>query len=245
MSEIMDTGRILCKEQILRAVDKKVYEIAAADEPEEAEYRKMLTEELGRFRKSVEDRIVFALSDGEWRYAIIVRGSGIFLVLEHVSPKELGIREEEKVDEQYEMISSKAQLFNVEDYARLHDISHVAAVTRIRRGKIRSAVKVGKEWRIPALAEPVERGYKRAVYAWRGRLSGLPNTYKVIEDYQRAEFFQDEEDLTLYHVKLTGEGIEPLEFVCDREKRSRIEQVLIGHPDVVCLSDVVMKIDIV
>ena len=68
-------------------------EIAAVDEREKAEYRKMLTEELGRFRKSVDNRIVLALSDGEWGYAIVVRGSGIYLVLEHVSPKEMGIRE--------------------------------------------------------------------------------------------------------------------------------------------------------
>ena len=243
MSEITDAGRITCKEQILEAVDNKMLEISSSeDAPEKAEYRKILSQELEHFRKSVEERIIYNLADAEWRYAVIVRGSGIYLILEHVLPKELGIREEEKTDEQYEMISCKAKLLDVETYAGIHNISHVAAVTRIRRGKIRSAVKVGKQWRIPALAEPVERGYKRAVYAWRGRLSGLPNTYKVIEDYQRAEFFQDEGDLTLFHVKLIGAGIAPLEFVYDRGKRSHIEQVLIGHPNAVCLSDVVMKI---
>lgn len=243
MPENTDTGRISCKAQILQAVDKKLDEISREDKPEKEEYRKMLSQELSRFRNSVEERRLYTLENAEWRYAVIVRGGGVYLMMEHVLPRELGIREEEQVDEQYEMISCKAQLLTVEAYSELHDISHVAAVTRIRRGKIRSAVKVGKEWRIPSLAEPVERGYKRAVYGWHGRLSGLSRTYKVIEDYQGAEFFQDEEDLTLFHVKLTGEGIEPLEFVCDREKRSRIEQALIGHPDVVCLSDEIMRID--
>jgi len=167
MLENMDEGRIICKDQILQAVDEKVLEISATDDdPEKAEYRKMLSGELARFRKSIEGRIVLTLSVDDWRYAIVVRGSGIYLLLEHVLPKELGVREEEKIDEQYEMISCKAKLLNVETYSEMHNISHVAAVTRIRRGKIRSAVKVGKQWRIPALAEPVERGYRSAVYGW-------------------------------------------------------------------------------
>ena len=244
MSEITDAGRIACKEQILEAVDNKMLEISSSeDAPEKAEYRKILSQELEHFRKSVEERIIYNLADAEWRYAVIVRGSGIYLILEHVLPKELGIREEEKTDEQYEMISCKAKLLDVETYAGIHNISHVAAVTRIRRGKIRSAVKVGKQWRIPALAEPVERGYRSAVYGWHNRLSGLPDMYKIIEDYQRVEFFQDEKTLCFYHVKMTGDGIEPLEFVCKREKRARLEQMLIGHPDVVCLSDEIMRID--
>lgn len=67
--------------------------------------------------------------------------------------------------------------------------------------------------------------------------------YKIVEDYQRVDFFQDENNLVLFHVKMTGYGIQPLEFVCDREKRSMLEQMLIGHPDVVCLSDEIMRID--
>ena len=158
-------GRICCKDQILQVVDKKMLEIStAADDPDKAEYRKVLSGELARFRKLVERRIVFTLSVDDWRYAIVVRGSGIYLFLEHVLLKELGVRKEEKIDEQYEMISCKAKPLNVETYSEMHNISHVAAVTRIRRGKIRSAVKVGKQWRIPALAEPVERGYRSAVF---------------------------------------------------------------------------------
>lgn len=243
MSEITDAGRITCKEQILQAVANKMIEISSSEnEPEKAEYRKLLSQELEHFRKSVEERTILTLVDADWRYAVIVRGSGVYLILEHVLPKKSGIQEEE-IDEYYEMISCKAKLLNVESYAEIHNISHVAAVTRIRRGKIRSAVKVGKQWRIPALAEPVERGYRSAVYAWHNRLSGLPDMYKIIEDYHRVDFFQDEKNLCFYHVKMTGDGIEPLEFVCNREKRSRIEQVLIGHPDVVCLSDEIMRID--
>lgn len=243
MERIVEAARIQSKDQVLCAVDKKIFESDSGRTAQSAEYNQKVVQELKNFRNQVETRKLFPLKDSDWQYAVIVRGIGISLAMEHITTKYSGTSVEDDIDERYEMINSKAELLTVEEYAELHKISHVAAVTRIRRGKIRSAVKVGKEWRIPSLAEPVERGYKRAVYGWNDRLSGLPDRYKVIEEYHRAEFFQDEASLSIYHVKMTGNGREPLEFVCDREKRSRIEQMLIGHPDVICLSDVIMRID--
>ena len=55
---------------------------------------------------------------------------------------------EVKNDERYCLLTMKAKLLTVDEYAKLHRIEHVTAVTRIRRGKLRSAVKFGKEWRI-------------------------------------------------------------------------------------------------
>ena len=88
MSEIKDAGRIACKEQILEAVDNKMLEISSSeDAPEKAEYRKILSQELKHFRKSVEERIINNKEDNEWRYAVIISGSGMYLILEHVLPK--------------------------------------------------------------------------------------------------------------------------------------------------------------
>lgn len=78
MSENKDAGRIICKEQILQAVANKTIEITSSvDEPEKAEYRKLLSQELEHFRKSVEERIILTLVEADWRYVIIIRGSGI------------------------------------------------------------------------------------------------------------------------------------------------------------------------
>ena len=107
---------------------------------------------------------------------------------------------------------------------------------------IRCAVKQGKEWRIPALALPVTRGYRSATYTWMGRLQGLPEKYEVINQYSRADFYQDDDSLARFHVKFTGGNEEPLEFVCNREQRGKIEQVLISHPDVRCMTDIIMRI---
>ena len=44
----------------------------------------------------------------------------------------------------------------------------------IRRGKLRSAVKAGSEWRIPELSEIIGRGYRRGTFHWDDKLSDVP-----------------------------------------------------------------------
>ena len=149
---------------------------------------------------------------------------------------------QDETDARYTLFSAKARLVTAEDYARLNNIEHVAAVTRIRRGKIRSAVKVGKQWRIPDLVAPIERGYQSATYEWDGKLSGLPDTYRVIEEYQRVDIFQDAVQHALFHIRMTKDDGTGVEFTCERRQRDRLEQALIAHPDIQCLSDEIMRI---
>lgn len=205
-------------------------------------HAKRLTED---FKDIVKRHDLFTAPEGMWSFAIEVRGGGIYLLLENyeIHKAHAGNKLIQERREWYELLSAKARLLTAEEYAQMNELEHVAAVTRIRRGKIRSAVKVGKQWRIPELAEPIERGYKPAEYDWIGKLSGIPKQYKIMEDYSHAYFFQDMEDRTKYHVRFTGENIDPLEFTCDRRQRGRIEQVLIAHPDIRCLSDVIVRVD--
>ena len=93
------------------------------------------------------------------------------------------------------------------------------------------------------LSRPVQRGYQSTEYIWRGRLTGVPDKFRIIEDYNCAEFFQDENDLTQFHVRFSGDNIEPMEFTCAREQRGKIEQLFIAHPDVTCMSDVIRCIE--
>ena len=71
----------------------------------------------------------------------------------------------------------------------------------------------------------------------------MPDKYKVIEDYSHAYFFQDQQDLTQFHVRFTGDNVRPMEFTCDRRHRGEIEQSLVAHPDVTCVTDVISKIE--
>ena len=219
------------------------------DEPDEkysTEYCNRVRQLIAEFRTVLKNHTLFDCPAGLWGYSIILRGGGIFLYLDHYQEATWNMMRQGcffSKEESYELMCVKTRLLTVEEYAELHRVEHVTAVTRIRRGKIRSAVKIGSQWRIPELAEPVQRGYQSTEYKWKGRLTGLPEKFRILEDYNHAEFFQDDKDLTQYHIRFTGETVDPMEFTCVREQRGRIEQLLVAHPDVTCTSDVICMMD--
>ena len=246
LRQVFEEEYIKKAEDVFRALDLLGKEWTAGNEAYNRAYCDCVVRLVGEFRKMLQKHVLFDCPEGYWGYSIVLRGGGIYLYLNHYKETTFQLMKESVFftkDESYELACLKTKLLTVEEYAALHKVEHVTAVTRIRRGKIRSAVKVGSQWRIPELAQPVQRGYQSTEYTWRGRLTGLPDKYKIIEDYNRAEFFQDDNDLTQFHVRFSGDNIEPMEFTCAREQRGKMEQIFIAHPDVTCLSDVISNVE--
>ena len=246
LRQVFEEEYIKKAEDVFCALDLLGKEWTAGNEAYNRAYCDRVVRLVGEFREMLQKHVLFDCPAGYWGYSIVLRGGGIYLYLNHYRESDLSQMKESVFftkDESYELACLKTKLLTVEEYAALHKVEHVTAVTRIRRGKIRSAVKVGSQWRIPELAQPVQRGYQSTEYTWRGRLTGLPDKYKIIEDYNRAEFFQDDNDLTQFHVRFSGDNIEPMEFTCAREQRGKMEQIFIAHPDVTCLSDVISSIE--
>lgn len=246
LRQVFEEEYIKKAEDVFCALDLLGKEWTAGNEAYNRAYCDRVVRLVGEFREMLQKHVLFDCPAGYWGYSIVLRGGGIYLYLNHYRESDLSQMKESVFftkDESYELACLKTKLLTVEEYAALHKVEHVTAVTRIRRGKIRSAVKVGSQWRIPELAQPVQRGYQSTEYTWRGRLTELPDKYKIIEDYNRAEFFQDDNDLTQFHVRFSGDNIEPMEFTCAREQRGKMEQIFIAHPDVTCLSDVISSIE--
>lgn len=205
-------------------------------------YCKEMADVLRKFEKMLQESRIFEAPYG-WQYVIEIRGNGVSLIIEEwETSAEEEPAENNAVSGTYELLCVRAPLMTVEEYTNTQEITHVASVSRIRRGKIRCAVKQGREWRIPSLALSVIRGYKPAVYTWMGELQGIPKKYEIFNRYSRADFFQDSSRLNLFHVKLSGNEEEPLEFICNREQRGTIEQIMIAHPDVRCQTDIILRI---
>ena len=243
LSEHREISVLKTKTDILEAVDQQVLLWSAGQGGCTEKYCQEMVRILQQFAAMVRKCRIFDAPDG-WNYAIEIRGNGISLMIEAADKcgpdqAETGIGSSMMT---YELLQARAALITVEEYAALQGITHVASVSRIRRGKIRCAVKQNGEWRIPALAPPVTRGYRPATYIWMGWLQGLSPQYEVLNQYSQADFYQDDSMLTQFHVKFSGDNSDPLEFVCTREQRGTIEQLLIAHPDVRCLTDIIMRI---
>ena len=198
--------KLITKNDVLSGIQELKEECRKQDDSKGgrvSEYTKRRIREIERFEKEIKRKVIFDAPEDWWAYSIEMRSSDISLFLEHYKilfPAKGTPVMDVKNDERYCLLTMKAKLLTVEEYAKMHKIEHVTAVTRIRRGKLRSAVKFGKEWRIPALSPPITEGYTSATYKWDTYLSRLPIRYELINDYCKADFYQDQEDLKKYHV---------------------------------------------
>ena len=194
--------KLITKNDVLSGIQELKDECRKQDDSKGgrvSEYTKRRIREIERFEKEIKRKVIFDAPEDWWAYSIEMRSSDISLFLEHYKilfPAKGTPVMDVKNDERYCLLTMKAKLLTVEEYAKMHKIEHVTAVTRIRRGKLRSAVKFGKEWRIPALSPPITESYTSATYKWDTYLSRLPIRYELINDYCKADFYQDQEDLT-------------------------------------------------
>lgn len=176
------------KEEIISILDQKTGEIAK--EMRECPchtlpYYNALLRLLDHVILEIATRNIFSAPDG-WYYSFTVSNTEATLFVRHA--KLIEKRENEGIasihieyDESFKLISYPVNLLSVDEYAKLNKIETVTVRQWIRRGKLRTAVKIGGEWRIPEITDTPSRGYTSVRYYNNGRFFALPQSYKCLE----------------------------------------------------------------
>jgi excisionase family DNA binding protein len=229
------------KEDILQSVKWERHrwnEKSSEDHRHTAAYYSVLNDLADRFIRKLEKTNLFDAPYGMWAYIFEIRSDGMFLTLEHADSVDFDEDQnpgDSTVDEVFTMLSVKTRLLSVEEYAKLYGVETVTVRQWIRRGKIRTAKKYGKEWRIPELTEVPERGYRMGQYSWSNQLTDVPEEYGFLREPGIATLYQDDKDKTKYHVSVGDR----YSNVIDAKERERLELFLISHPLVKYISNVV------
>ena len=230
------------KADILTNVQWQIRE--AQEESEEADIARMpflrtLIEMLGRFEKKIDKTPLFEAPDPWWAFSFEIASTAITLNLEHYTSVTFNAEreiEDSEVDATLPLLSVKAQMLTVDDFAVRTHVLPVTVRQWIRRGKLRTAVKAGTEWRIPELTEIPVRGYRSARYEWDTELIGLPEEFAYISQYRSAEFSQDSADKNLFHIDFS-DGEKEMRINCNTKGREQLELMLIANPLVNYVSD--------
>lgn len=179
-----------------------------------------------------------------WSYSYEISDSGITLLMNHFSWDHYGNSYDYRRDEAFVLLEIPAKLLTVSEYAQIYGVEPVTVRQWIRRAKIRSAVKAGKEWRIPELAEvSKERGYRPCLYSWSKPLTDLPEKYAFLSEFQSARFWQDEESNDFFCVELYTNRI-GLELESDDGWECLQEgapAVMIAENNSLCLTNNILK----
>ena len=172
------------KKDIISILDQKTRQIAKERNEfpvHTLPYYKAILLLLNKVILEIATRNIFSAPEG-WYYSFNISNIEAALYLRHLcnivsdenSPNEI-IAE---YDESFRLISYPVPLLSVEEYASKNKIEQVTVRQWIRRGKLRTAVKIGGEWRISELTDLPTRGYTSVRYYNNGRLFKLPSNYK-------------------------------------------------------------------
>lgn len=181
---------------------------------------------------------------GWWAYSFSLSAQGAVLYLNHFEGCDIeGEEGREYVsmwnqDAEFPLVTVHAVLLSAEEFAVLH---HVAAPTIrvwIRRGKIRSAVKVGNTWKIPELASPICRSYESASYKWEIPLEDVPGFFERFKEPGSITITQDRQNKQMFEVMHYEENeLRIGEFKVSSKDAEKLEAFLIAHPNVSYIGD--------
>lgn len=200
-------------------------------------YCKTLDDMYEKLYREVSFSMLFDAPQGFWHYEIEQDSMGIRLRIQNAGGEidsDLNYNID-AINDEYTMMRVDARLLTIEEYAKLYDVQAVTVRQWIRRGKIRTAVKYGNEWRIPELADipNKERGYHKAVYFWNKKIKAVPENYEFINDYEYLVITQDELDKNKYLLEFkSSTTVNEKTIHCSKEERERFELSLISNSDV-------------
>ena len=187
---------------------------------------------LSRFRDRIQSCVFPEKLEDWWYYTYEVLETGAVLHLVHAGDVDLsseGFIDSVFIDTSFDLITVNAEMMTVEQYARENGVTTTAVRQWIRRGKIKTAVKYGSEWRIPELAEVSSRGYSQAVYRWTDYLTDLPEEYTYLNDFNFVSIMQNHEHKTMFEVFFSkDENTKTLQL--ETKDKEKLELYLITNP---------------
>lgn len=199
---------------------------------------------LHEFKSKVSATTLPEGMDGWWAYSFSLGAQGAVLYLRHYEGCDIEGEEDNEYismwnqDAEFPLVTVHAILLSAEEFASQH---HVAAPTIrvwIRRGKIRSAVKVGNTWKIPELASPISRSYESASYQWSIPLEDVPDVYATFKGPGMITISQDRQNKQMFELMhYDEEELRIGEFKVSSKDAEKLEAFLIAHPNVSYIGD--------
>lgn len=209
---------------------------------------KILLKVADAFKKKVEKAILFNELEPWWVYSVETDSTGMTLLLEHYADHYDSYFDREGnytgsfIDESFEILKVHTRLLTIEEYASTYGVETVTVRQWIRRGKLRTAIKYGREWRIPELTDVPGRGYKMGQYEWSEKLTDVPEEFSFLSHCDLITLEQSKKDKTLYIASFTSkedDGNHHMVCELDVKERERLELYLISNPLIRYISDTV------
>lgn len=223
------------KEEIQQQFDDFVkwnyYE--ADDEIEETHKHNML-KLFDKFKSTLDNTHLPKITDDWWFYDFHIENDGIKLNLNFCDEFEI----ESEIDGIWSMTSTesltlldvKCNYLDVKEFAKVYNVTDTTVRQWIRRGKVRTARKVGRDWLIPSITQKPKRGFTNVAYRWRYLPKDIQERFPFLIGHNALYIFQDEEDKSLYDIILGFPGeLNRAKIILSTADRESLELAFIGN----------------
>lgn len=237
IAEMIREQRFTKKDQLIKWLDEekvRIEEKSKTDKQLSAAYYYAYLSLLQKLRQKINGTVLFENLEDYWYYSMSITSSGASLDInwaygcEIHGDKKLVV----KTGQTLTLLHVPAQYLTVSEYAHDYGVDPGTVRQWIRRGKIRSAKKVGTIWLIPEMTAPPSRGYLPARYAINEELSDIPEEFSFLSGCQKVSIYDRHGETGAYTVYCTDKNLHTNEVIVDTPKRERLEVYLISHPDV-------------
>ena len=229
---------LLSKREVIESVEDFITYYRQADNEEcfSENRRKVLLEMCEKFLEKLQSCTIPTLVKPWYCYEYHVTNDSIILELVKYSDvffNEDGMLSSSTSSPEYTLAEVKCDYLAVEQYAALYAVTVTTVRQWIRRGKLRTAKKVGREWQIPALADTPKRGFEPATYYWEELPEDIKKAFPFLSATECVFITQDKHDKKIFPA-ITGwpssEDRQKLELTV--QQRERLELMLIAADEV-------------
>lgn len=232
------------KQTLIEALDKasKDVEYEMRNNPQHTiQYYNALYSLLNKVILEISSRNIFD-APKDWFYSFVISNKSATLYIKHVA----GFQKNEdgnvklEINEKFRLINYPVKLLTVEEYAAAQKTEAVTVRQWIRRGKLRNAIKIGGEWRIPEISDPPARGFTPVTYYNRKNYLPLPKEFGVaFNQFPNIIYICKQEKEKGYAVLFdSAPALIPQRLLSDAE-REKLELFLISNPNITNSSSIV------
>ena len=207
------------------------------------QYYNALSQLLNKVSVEIASRNIFDAPEG-WFYSFVITNKSAALYIQHVA--EIQMDENGNaifdINEKFRLINYPVRLLTVEEYASVSKTEAGTVRQWIRRGKLRNAIKIGGEWRIPEITDPPTRGFTPVRYYNNGHFLSLPKELGVSLNQKPCiiDIYKAKEEKGYVVLFDYAPAMIPQRLLTDAE-RERLELMLISNSNITNSSSVVGK----
>lgn len=208
------------------------------DDIETRRYLEAKKANLQKFQYTVESTPLFESLDDWWCYEFTIGSLGTTLHLRHVALAEISGDEDypwlsiEEYDARFKLIETKCEFLTTDEFAEERGVAPATIRVWIRRGKIRSAMKIGNRWMVPELTPPIKRGFTSAKYEWDVCLGNTPAGWERISKPGMIMIHQSSDKGKYVVWYYSKDRTVDKDYILDGTETEKLELYLIGQPTV-------------